>query len=123
MRAMSRSVSQLSVALALLALFAAPVARAALELGRGAHSCCPEKRAPLPASDEPCQQIAPTSCCHEIGVPPGASADQAPPVPALGLAAPPDPAPAAPDRLPRAVRTEADGPPLPPLLQSGVLLI
>jgi hypothetical protein len=122
MRAMSRSVSRTALALALLALFAAPVARAALALGEGAHSCCPEVQTP-PASDAPCQQIAPTSCCLEIGIPPTAKGDEARVAPVLTVFAAPIPVPRAPDLAPRAILTEADGPRLPPLIQTGVLLL
>ena len=117
---MPRSVSRTAVVFALLALFAAPVARAALELGSDAHACCPQPEAPR---DAPCQQIAASSCCLEIGVPATPSGDEATAAPLLALALPRAALPAAPALVLRAVLTQADGPPLPPLLQSGVLLI
>lgn len=123
MRAMPRSLAQTCVALTLLALFAAPVARAAVELGAGVHSCCPERQAPPRASEEPCQQIAPTSCCLEVGVPPTPNGDAALAAPVLVLVALSSPVPATPALFLRAALTQADGPPLPPLAMSGVLLL
>ncbi len=123
MRAMPRSVSQLVTALALLTLFGAPFASAAIELSDGADSCCPQGPAPVPASNEPCQQIAPTSCCLEVGVPSTPSGDGALAAPVLDSVLLPAPVPAAPDLVLRAVQTQADGPPLAPLAKSGVLLL
>ena len=122
MRTMTRSATQICVALALLALFAAPVARAAIELGAGVHSCCPQEQAPPVDEDAPCQQIAATACCLEIAVPQSTISDLAH-VPALALAVTPLPAPTPPVVALRAVLTRSDGPPLPPLAQSGVLLL
>jgi hypothetical protein len=116
------SLSRMAVATALLALFAAPLARAAVESRAAAHSCCPERQ-PRPDPDAPCQQMAPTSCCLEVGVPPMPTADESLAAPALVLAVAPSPLAPAPSPLPRAVLTQADGPPLPPLVQTGVLLL
>ena len=121
MRALPGSISRAVVALLLLALFAAPLARATAALGAKPHSCCPEAPArPDPAP--PCQQMAPLSCCLEIGVPP-APGDEARPV-GLELAifiAPS--APAAPGaRFARPSRA-TEGPPLAPLAQTSVLLL
>jgi hypothetical protein len=124
MRAASTPAWRGAVAIALLVLFAAPVARAALERGGDSHSCCPQSEAPQPVSGEPCQQIAATSCCLEVGVPQTARCDEALAAPLLALrAAPWTAAPSVPETFPGPVARRVDAPRLPPLARTGVLLI
>ena len=123
MRAMPGSTLRAAVAIALLALVAAPLARAAVESSASAHACCPERRAPRPVQEAPCQQIAPTSCCLEVGVPPAPNGDAAVAAPVLAFAAPASALPPVPTPPARAVPARADGPPLRPLARTGVLLL
>jgi len=122
MRALPGSISRAVVAVLLLALSAAPLARASAALAApAAHSCCPDAPArPDPAP--PCQQIAPLSCCLEIGVPPTPGGPERPDALAPALV----PAPAleafAPTRRCLAARG-SHAPPLAPLAQTCVLLL
>lgn len=123
MRALPGSISRAVVAVLLLALTAAPLARAGAALAApGSHSCCPEAPA-QPDSQPPCQQIAPLSCCLEIGVPPTPSGPERPDAlvptlpPARALEA------FAPARRGLAAPASDAAPPLAPLAQSGVLLL
>ena len=56
-----------AVALLVLALLAAPIARAAWA-DTDAHRCCPEN-ASVPESPMPCQYAAPLGCCAQLGLP------------------------------------------------------
>jgi hypothetical protein len=110
-----------ALAIALLALFAAPVVRAVPDAATK-RSCCPEERAPKPEPAAPCQQLAATTCCHELAVPAGSTALSAPavwlPVPANH---PISRGPAI-ARARTALEREAP-PPLSPLAASCVLLV
>jgi hypothetical protein len=121
-RALPSSISRAAVAVVLLALFAAPLARATAALGARPHSCCPEapaQRDPAP----PCQQMAPLSCCLEIGVPPAPGAPDRPDSTEFALLAAPAPEPFAPAlRSSAALRSDA-APPLTTLAQTCVLLL
>ena len=121
-RALPSSISRAAVAVVLLALFAAPLARATAVLGARPHSCCPEAPAqPDPAP--PCQQMAPLSCCLEIGVPPAPAGIDRPDAPELALLAAPGLEPFVPElRSSAALRSDA-APPLAPLAQTCVLLL
>ena len=123
MRALPGSISRAVVAALLLALSAAPLARAGAALAAPeSHSCCPDAPA-KPDSAPPCQQLAPLSCCLEIGVPPTPGGPERPdalepmlvPVPALEALAP--------TRRCLAAPGAAHAPPLAPLAQTCVLLL
>lgn len=123
MRALPGSISRAVVAVLLLALFAAPLARASAALAAPeSHSCCPDAPA-RPDTAPPCQQIAPLSCCLEIGVPPTPGGPERPDglelalVPAQALEA------FAPTLRCRAATGAAHAPPLAPLAQTCVLLL
>jgi hypothetical protein len=120
-RALPSSISRAVVALLLLALCAAPLARATTALGAKPHGCCPE--APASPEPAPCQQIAPLSCCLEVGVPPTPGGPERPDDLALTLV----PAPAldafAPVQRCLAAPGSTGAPPLAPLAQSCVLLL
>ena len=123
MRALPGPISRVVVAVLLLALTAAPLARAGAALAApGSHSCCPEAPA-QPDSAPPCQQIAPLSCCLEIGVPPTPGGPERPDAlePTL-LPAPVHEAFATTRRCLAAPGSTA-APPLAPLAQSCVLLL
>jgi hypothetical protein len=121
-RALPNPIARAAVAVVLLALFAAPLARASAALAATPHSCCPEAPAsPDPAP--PCQQIAPLSCCLEIGVPPAHGDEARPAELALALPSAPLPAPAAPRARLAPPSRASEGPPLAPLAQTSVLLL
>ena len=120
-RALPTSVARAAVAVLLLALFAAPLARAGSQLGARPHACCPKAPAPDPAP--PCQQMAPLSCCLEVGVPPAPSSVDRPDAPELALPPAPLAEPVAPALRLLAAHSCAEGPPLDPLAQSCVLLL
>jgi hypothetical protein len=123
MRALPGSISRVVVAALLLALFAAPLARASAALAAPArHSCCPEAPAQSDSAP-PCQQIAPLSCCLEIAVPPAAGDEARPAGLALAILTAPQLEPALPSaRFARPTRA-TEGPPLAPLAQTSVLLL
>jgi len=62
-----------AVALLLLALVTAPLARAA-QAASDSHRCCPE-RAPAAESPMRCQYLAPLGCCGQLGLTSTPSAD------------------------------------------------
>lgn len=111
------------VGVLLLLLFAAPFARAAVELVPTAHSCCPSEKAPQPATDTPCQQLAATPCCQQVGVPAGAHAESEVVVPVLTLFSARIGSDSALGRCLRAELTRLARPPIPPLAACGVLLL
>ena len=122
MRVLPNPIARAAVAVLLLALFAAPLARASAALGARPHACCPE----APASPEPappCQQIAPLSCCLEIGVPPTPGGEGRPAELALALPSAPLPEPAAPPARLAPPTRASESPPLAPLAQTSVLLL
>lgn len=121
-RALPNPIARAAVAVLLLALFAAPLARATAVLGAKPHSCCPE----APASPEPappCQQIAPLSCCLEIGVPPTPGCEARVAELALTLPSAPLPEPVPPRARLAPPSRASEGPPLAPLAQTSVLLL
>jgi len=73
--AIRRSCARGAVALLLLALFATPIARAAIAVA-GPHGCCPEG-APSAESPVPCQYVAPLGCCGQLAVPATQTGDAA----------------------------------------------
>jgi hypothetical protein len=110
-----------AIALLLLSLLGAPLARAASStFASNPHGCCPGA-APAPQSP-PCQFAAPYACCGETGIP-EAAADRAAPVLVFApFALVATGAPIEPPRM-LALRGMRARVPIPPLLLNSVLLL
>ena len=121
-RQRGRAILRMATALTLLSLLAVPLARAATSPLRGnAHHCCPDG-APATDPSVPCQFSVPFACCGQAGVP-EAAVDHAPTANLLApLALEILVAPLAPPRL-RELASAPAHQPIPPLLQTSVLLL